>query len=166
MFRTSLLLLASALASFTLSSCSSTSTAAGTFLGDRDVSAQGGLIVTDSSQAYSDTISALDAAIRGKGLRLFSRVSHSEGARGVGLDLGPTELFIFGNPNVGTLLMQASRTVGLDLPQRMLVWQDESGVHIAHNDPAWLGVRHGFEHPALAKISGLLAGLASTAAGN
>jgi len=63
---------------------------------------------------------------------------------GAGMDLNPTRLIIFGNPNLGTPLMQNSQTTALDLPQKMLVWQDDADVvHVSYNDPAYLVKRHG-----------------------
>ena len=166
MFRLASLLVAAALVSTSLTGCGSTQTGVDALDTTLNSNAQRGFVITKSNQSYRETLNALDQAIRSKGLRLFTRVSHSSNAAGASLDLGPTELFLFGNPKVGTLLMQASRTVGLDLPQRMLVWEDEHGVHIAHNDPTWLGSRHEFDHPALPKISGLLQALATAAAGS
>lgn len=124
-----------------------------------------GLIVIESEQSYAKTVAALDRAIRSKGLTLFTRIDHAANAGKVNLELAATEVFVFGNPNVGSLLMAQSRTTAIDLPQKILVWEDAAGVHVGYNDPSWLGLRHQLEHPALGKISGLLAGLAGAAAG-
>ena len=60
------------------------------------------------------------------------------------MELRPTEVVIFGNPRAGTPLMQGVQTIGIDLPLKALVWQDEAGaVWLAYNDPAWLAARHG-----------------------
>ena len=78
-----------------------------------------------------------------KGMTVFLRINHSEGARRVGMELRPTELVIFGNPKVGAPLMQCSQTVAIDLPQKALIWQDESGqVWLTYNDPPYLAKRH------------------------
>jgi len=64
----------------------------------------------------------------------------------VGLDLAPTRLVVFGNPNLGTPLMQSAQTLGIDLPQKMLVYENADGeVNVAYNDPAFLAARHGVE---------------------
>ena len=76
-------------------------------------------------------------------MNVFGRINHAEGARNVGQELRPTELVIFGNPKVGTPLMQCGQTVAIDLPQKALVWQDEDGqVWITYNDPQYLAARH------------------------
>ena len=68
-------------------------------------------------------------------------------AAGVDLELPPTQLIIFGKPEGGTLLMQAKRTVAIDLPQKMLVWEENGKTKIAFNDPTWMLDRHGAEVP-------------------
>jgi uncharacterized protein (DUF302 family) len=76
------------------------------------------------------------------------------------LQLRPTELLIFGNAKGGTPLMQLAQTVGIDLPLKMLVWQDASGVTwVSYNDPSWLAKRHGLSHEADATVSALAAAL-------
>jgi uncharacterized protein (DUF302 family) len=77
-------------------------------------------------------------------MTVFARIDHAAGAAEVGLSLRPTELVIFGNAKGGTPLMQSIQTIGIDLPLKVLVWQDESGsTWISYNDPAWLAKRHG-----------------------
>jgi uncharacterized protein (DUF302 family) len=80
------------------------------------------------------------------------------------LQLRPTELLIFGNAKGGTPLMQLAQTVGIDLPLKMLVWQDASGVTwVSYNDPSWLAKRHGLSHEADATVSALAAALGAIA---
>lgn len=74
---------------------------------------------------------------------LVATVDHQANAESAGLELDPTTLLIFGAPPVGTPLMQSVRTVGIDLPQKMLVWSDESGAHVTYNRPGYLAARHG-----------------------
>ncbi len=82
--------------------------------------------------------------VRNEALQLVEQLDHSANARNVDLELNLTRLLIFGNPNAGTPLMQSAQTIGIDLPQKMLVFQDAKGlVTIAYNDTAYLAERHG-----------------------
>jgi len=77
-------------------------------------------------------------------LKIIAELDHQANAGSVGLELDPTRILIFGNPNLGTPLMQNAQTTGLDLPQKMLVWTDDDGItHVSYNDPAYLVNRHG-----------------------
>jgi hypothetical protein len=95
-------------------------------------------------------------------------VNHTEGAKGINLELGPTELMIFGNSKVGTPLMQCNRTTGIDLPQKALIWEDDNGkVWITYNDPQYLAERHDITEACaetLTKVGKALNGVASAAA--
>jgi len=74
---------------------------------------------------------------------VFARVDHAAGAAAAGLALRPTTVVLFGNAKAGTPLMQASQTIGIDLPLKALVFEDEAGkVWLAYNDPRWLAARH------------------------
>jgi uncharacterized protein (DUF302 family) len=110
------------------------------------VSAEPGLINVKSSHDVKNTADRLENILKEKGMNVFLRINHTEGARKVGQELRPTELLIFGNPKVGTPLMQCSQTTAIDLPQKALVWQDESGqVWLTYNDPQYLATRHGID---------------------
>jgi len=103
-----------------------------------------GLVTTPSKFGPKETADRLVAGIAKHGMSIFARIDHAAAAAEVGMKLGPTEVFVFGNPRGGTLLMQAKQTLGIDLPLKMLVWQDEaSKVWLSYNDPKWLGKRHG-----------------------
>lgn len=103
-----------------------------------------GLLALKSPHAAKDTADRLETVLKQKGMTIFARVDHAAGAAKIGKSLRPTELLIFGNPQGGTPFMECSQTVGIDLPLKALVWQDESGqVWIGYNDPAWLARRHG-----------------------
>lgn len=106
-----------------------------------------GLIVKKSAHSVSETLNRLEAALKAKGITIFARVPHDKGAEAQGLELKPTELLIFGNPKLGTPLMQSSRTVAIDLPMKAIAWQDEKGVWLAYNDPKWFAGRHGVDRP-------------------
>ena len=105
-----------------------------------------GLITLASNHPVKATMDRLEAALRDKGITLFARIDHAAGAASVDMPLRPTELIIFGNPKAGTPLMQARQSIGIDLPLKMLGWQDAAGkVWLAYNDPAWLARRHGLD---------------------
>lgn len=77
-------------------------------------------------------------------MRVFARIDHALLAADIEIALKPTELLIFGNPHAGTSFMQANQTIGIDLPLKALVWQDEKGnTWLTCNDPGWLAQRHG-----------------------
>jgi uncharacterized protein (DUF302 family) len=125
-----------------------------------------GLITLASNHPVKATMDRLEAALRDKGITLFARIDHAAGAASVDMPLRPTELIIFGNPKAGTPLMQARQSIGIDLPLKMLGWQDTAGkVRLAYNDPAWLARRHGLGSEAEAAVAGLAKALAMLAAG-
>ena len=78
-------------------------------------------------------------------LSLLYQLDHRENASSVEMDLPPTVVIMFGNPAAGTPLMQDARTIGVDLPQKMLVWEDEDEVKITYNDPEHIAERHGID---------------------
>ncbi|MDX2287626.1 MAG: DUF302 domain-containing protein [Hyphomicrobiaceae bacterium] len=128
----------------------------------------GDLIIKDSGRSVRETGDALVSGIAAKGLTVFARVDHAAGAASAGLSLDPSEVVIFGNPKVGTPLMQASPTVGLDLPMRVLIWQDKGGaVKIGYLDPAKLKERHSIvgQDAVIGQMTSALDGLTSAAAG-
>ena len=105
--------------------------------------ADNGIISIKSSHDVKTTVDRLDNILREKGMTVFIRINHAEGAQKVGKKLRPTELIIFGNPKVGTPLMQCGQSVGIDLPQKALIWQDKAGqVWLSYNDPKYLASRH------------------------
>jgi uncharacterized protein (DUF302 family) len=116
-----------------------------------------GLVTRQSARDVPMTLARLTAALEAKGITVFARIDHAEGAQSVGLSLRPTTVVIFGNPSAGTPLMQAAQTAGIDLPLKALVWQGEDGVvRLTYNDPAWIARRHGLGGEA-EKISDALA---------
>ncbi len=130
------------------------------------VSAEPGLISLKSSHDVKNTADLLETVLNEKGMTVFLRVDHAEGARKVGQELRPTELVIFGNPKVGTPLMQCSQTMAIDLPQKALIWQDEKGqVWLTYNDPQYLATRHGIDacKAVLDKVQNVLKNFAQAA---
>lgn len=127
-----------------------------------------GLVTVESAASFEETAANVEGAIEEGGLNLVASVDHSENAASVGEELPPTTLFVFGNPEAGTPLMQSSRTVGIDLPQKMLVWEDEAGqVNVSYNDPEYLAGRHGLEgvDEQIETVSAALEMLAANATG-
>lgn len=102
-----------------------------------------GLVIKESPYSVEETERRFVSILEEKGLNVFATVDHAQNAEGVGLDLRPTRVVIFGNPNLGTPLMQCGQSIAIDLPQKMLIWEDEAQqVQIAYNDPRYLGGRH------------------------
>jgi uncharacterized protein (DUF302 family) len=111
-----------------------------------------GIVTRTSPFSVRETVDRLQKALAAKGVRLFALVDHSGEAGKVGLAMPPTKLLIFGNPVAGTPVMLAAPTAALDLPLKILVWQDNAGaVQISWNSPAWLQQRHGIPD-ALVKV--------------
>ena len=106
--------------------------------------AENGLVSVAGPYSVEETVSRLQTALDENGLITVATINHAANAEGVGLDLRPTQLIIFGNPNIGTQLMQSNQTIAIDLPQKFLVWEDADGqVSITYNDPQYLAERHG-----------------------
>jgi uncharacterized protein (DUF302 family) len=106
--------------------------------------ADNGLVKIKSAHNVPETLDRLENAVAEKGMTVFARIDHSGGAGKVGEQLRPTQLLIFGNPKVGTLLMQSNQDAGIDLPLKALAWEDSNGdVWLTYNDPAYLASRHG-----------------------
>jgi uncharacterized protein (DUF302 family) len=102
-----------------------------------------GLLLLPSPHPPQRTIDRLAAAIAAHGMSIMARIDHAAAAHGVGLALRPTLLLMFGNPKAGTLLMQQAQSIGIDLPLKALVWQDDQDqTWLAYNDPHWLAARH------------------------
>ena len=129
---------------------------------------ENGLITITSNHSVKETLDRLEASLRGNGVTVFARIDHAAAAASVDMTLPPTELIIFGQPQAGTPLMQAQQSIGIDLPLKMLAWQDGNGKNwLAYNDIAWLAKRHGLGEdlaPAINGIAKALAKLAETAA--
>ena len=126
---------------------------AGSILSATPALAADGMVTVKSPHDVSTTVEKLVAVLESKGMNIFARVNHTEGAKKAGMELRPTELVLFGNPKVGTPLMLCSQSIAIDLPQKMLAWKDEDGnVHLGYNDPAYLKGRHTTEGLSLIHI--------------
>ncbi len=141
-------------------------TAAIFFIACSAVGAAEGLISKTSSHSVKETMDRLEKIVTDKGFKVAVRVNHAAAAIQSGATLQPSELLIFGNPKLGTLLMQSSPSIGIDLPIKVLVWEDDKGVvTLSYNDPAWLAQRHGItdRDKAFAKMAGALDGFSNGA---
>ena len=108
--------------------------------------ADNGLINVKSSHDTKTTADRLENTLKQKGMTVFARIDHAAGAQKVGQKLRPTELVVFGNPKVGTPLMQCRQSTAIDLPQKALIYEDEEGqVWLSYNNPNYLVERHGIE---------------------
>jgi len=115
-----------------------------------------GLVTIASKHTVSETIDLLERTLKAKDITVFARIDHSAGAASVAMTLRPTELLIFGNPRGGTPLMQSNQTVGIDLPLKVLVWQDTGGqVWLTYSDPTWLAWRHHLSSATDANVGAL-----------
>ena len=129
--------------------------------------ADNGVVNVQSAHAVNDTADRLEDVLNKKGMTIFNRINHSEGAGKVGIDLRDTELIIFGNPKVGSPLMACQQSAAIDLPQKALIWKDTKGtVWISYNDPIYLKNRHGISgcDAVLQKVAKAMAGITKAAA--
>jgi uncharacterized protein (DUF302 family) len=120
----------------------------------------GGLTTIVSHFGPKETLDRFEDEVRAKGLTVFARIDHAAGAAAVGMTLLPTAVLIFGNARGGTPLMQASQVIGIDLPLRVLVWQDTSGkTWLSYYDPSVLAERYGLAGEMATPVGNLSAAL-------
>ncbi len=101
------------------------------------------LVTLPSAHGATETVERLKALLSQKSIQVFAEIDHAAAAQQVGLSLRPTRVLIFGNPQAGTPLMQSQQTIGLDLPLRVLVWEDAaSQVWLTYHRPEYLASRH------------------------
>ena len=113
-----------------------------------------GIIDKPSNHSVDQTVENLKDILQSKGIKLFALVDHSGEAEQVGIKMRPTKLLIFGSPKAGTPLMLAVPSVAIDLPLKILVWQDDQGtVWVSFNSPEYLKERHGLQQDVLQNIS-------------
>jgi len=128
--------------------------------------AEEGWVARESPRSVADTVDRLEQAVRDRGLSVFGRIDHAKAAAAAGLELRPTTVLLFGSPKLGTKLMQVNQTIGVDLPLRALVWEDDRGkVWLGYVSPSALLQRHGIENQQEVekKMATALAGLAQIA---
>ena len=113
-----------------------------------------GIVTIPSHRSVEQTVEKLKAVLHAKGVKLFAVVDHSGEAENAGMHMRPTKLLIFGNPKAGTPLMLASPSVAIDLPLKILLWEDADGkVWISYNSPAYLQARHGLPQELIQNIA-------------
>jgi len=126
------------------------------------------LVQVPSPDDVASTMDRLVAAVEGAGLGIFARIDHQANAHGADLELRPTQVLVFGNPKAGTLLMQSNQAIGMALPLKVLVWEDEGGqTWVGYLRPAQLLEDFGItdRDALLEKLTEALEGLAGAAAG-
>lgn len=129
--------------------------------------AANGMIDVPSAYSVEETANRFEVILNKKGMTLFNRIKHSEGAKKVDIDLRNTQVIIFGNPKVGSPLMQCQQSIAIDLPQKALIWENAEGeVFISYNNPQYLKTRHKVKgcDEMFAKIEKALANLTNKAA--
>ncbi len=128
-----------------------------------------GLVTQPSQFDVNTTTQRLTDLLEKRGLTVFKVVDHSAGAKSAGLSLRPTRVVIFGNPKVGTPLMQCGQITAIDLPQKALIHEDAAGTTwLSYNDPKYLASRHGLSEcqAAIDRVANALARFSATATGN
>lgn len=119
----------------------------------------GDMIQISSPHSVADTMDRLEQAVQGAGATVFARVDHAAGAAKIDAELRPTQLLIFGNPKIGTPAMQDAQTAGLDLPLRVLAYENEAGeTVVVYHAPSSLSDVHGIDAsaPYLQTMTGAL----------
>ena len=123
-----------------------------------------GIINKSSKHSVDETLGKLQAILQAKGIAVFALIDHSGEAEKVGMQMRPTKLLIFGNPKGGTPLMVAAPSIAIDLPLKILIWQDDQGkVWVSYNSPEYLAERHGLP-PNLTQNIGFMETLAANVA--
>lgn len=115
-----------------------------------------GIASVESRHSVKVSIDRLDSLVRLQGITVFCRIDFAADARTAGLELPPKQLLLFGNPKAGTPLMQASPVVALDLPLKVLAWEDPRGkVWLSYNTPEYIKVRHRLPEELVKNIIGV-----------
>ena len=127
-------------------------------------SLQNGIVTIPVHQSVDQTVQKLEGILQAKGVKLFALIDHSGEAEKAGMQMRPTKLLIFGSPKAGTPLMIASPSIAIDLPLKILVWEDAEGkVWTSYNAPAYLQARHNLP-PELVQNIAVVEALAAKAA--
>lgn len=125
------------------------------------------LVHIQSSHDVATSADRFERIIKQKGLTVFNRIDHAKNAAGVDIKIPPSQVVIFGNPKVGTKLMQCQPTIAIDLPLKMMIWQDRQGkVWLSYYDPAYMQFNHQVTgcDAVFKKVSKVLSGLTTQAA--
>jgi uncharacterized protein (DUF302 family) len=114
-----------------------------------------GIVTKDSPGSVDGVVARLTALIAARGMTLFTVVDHSGEAKGHGLDLRDTKLVMFGSPVAGTPVMQADPLAALDLPLKVLIWDDGGQTKVSYVDPDALAARHHLTAELAAPLAGI-----------
>ncbi len=129
-----------------------------------DKAMNNGIVDKPTNHSVDETVEKLKGILQSKGVALFATVDHSGEAAKVGMKMPPTKLLIFGSPKAGTPLMLASPSVAIDLPLKILIWEDAQGkTWLSYNSPAYLQHRHSIPAELMQNIA-VIEALASKAA--
>ena len=120
-----------------------------------------GMIVRPSGLGTKETMDRLASAVIARDMTIFARIDQAAAAEAAGLQLRPTEVLIFGNPRAGTLLMQASGPIAIELPLKVAVWEEAGQTWLAYSDPHWTAERHGLSTSLAPIVNAMRAGLAA-----
>ena len=133
--------------------------------GSAEAQEQGDWIIKTSPHSVPVTVEKLNRAIEGAGASVAAVIDHAAGAKKAGMELPPTTLVIFGNPKLGTPLMQETRQIGIDLPMRVLVWQDGDATRIGYLAPGSMASSYGIagDNSSIKKMTGALDKLTNAA---
>ncbi len=119
------------------------------------IAEKNGLVTYGSQHSVDEVVTSISTSLKAKGITLFALIDHSGEAAKVGMTMRPAKLLIFGDPRAGTPVMQAAPSAAIDLPLKILVWQNEAGAtQITTNTPDYLGARHQIPENLLRNISG------------
>lgn len=118
---------------------------------------ENGVISLSTDGTVHDVSDRLVVAVMSHGMRVFARIDQAAAARDAGIEMGPMELILFGNPAAGTPLMVAHPTLAIDLPLKAVVWEDGHGVvWISYNSSEYLQQRHGLPAPPFGPVAALI----------
>ena len=109
------------------------------------VEASEGMIAYRSDAGFASTLERVEPAIETRGLFVMKVMDHAAAAAQVGRDLSPNTVVLFGNPKIGSQVMTCAPLAGIDLPQKLLVWEEDGAVRVGYNDPQFLVRRHSIE---------------------
>jgi uncharacterized protein (DUF302 family) len=141
-------------------------TAAAMFAASATLALAGPFVEKTSPHSVEVTIDRLASAVEGAGATVFARIDHAEGAAGAGMELRPATVLIFGNPKMGTPMMQSAGSMALDLPMKVAAYETADGsVTVVYRDIGQVAAEHGAEAPTVAKAAGALDKLTNAAVG-
>jgi uncharacterized protein (DUF302 family) len=113
------------------------------------------VITKTSPRSVTDTVSRLSALAAAKGMKVFAVIDHSGEAKASGLELPDTKVVIFGNPQAGTPVMLAAPLVALDLPLKVLVWDEAAHTRVSYTAPSFLAARYGLSDELAGRLAGI-----------